>query len=76
VITAATFSTVAASNAANQVRDDRSALARQRSLRQRLLHRQDLANQPDHQQFEQQGEASGEYVDEQLFHNRQVRSRR
>jgi hypothetical protein len=35
-----------------------------------------VADQPDHEQFEQKGEGSGEYVDEQLFHNRQIRSRR
>jgi hypothetical protein len=34
-----------------------------------------LADQPDQEQFEQKGEACSEYVDEQLFHDRQVRSR-
>ncbi len=41
-----------------------------------LLRRQYLADQSDHQQFEQIDQASGEYFDEQFFHDRQVRSRR
>lgn len=52
-----------------------TASSKQRGLRL-LLRREDLADHPDHQQFEQIDEASGEYVNEQLFHDRQIRSRR
>jgi hypothetical protein len=65
--------------------DDREVLSREEDLVPGLrrttsgaslsLHRQDLADQPDQEQFEQKGEACSEYVDEQLFHDRQVRSR-
>ena len=47
----------------------------QRGLRL-LLRRQYLADQPDHHQLEQIDQARGEYFDEQLFHDRQVTSRR
>jgi hypothetical protein len=41
-----------------------------------LLRSQHLADQPDHQQLEQIDQARGEYFDEQLFHDRQVRTPR
>jgi hypothetical protein len=47
----------------------------QRSLGS-LLQRQYPADQPDHQHLEQKNKASDEYLDEQLFHGRKVRSRR
>jgi hypothetical protein len=39
-----------------------------------LLHGENPADQPEHEQFKEEGEASGDHLDEQLFHGYHVRS--